>query len=456
MTTRTERKPFTPLNQYPGLAHSHSQPAFSPTPSYSQGPTSFNPMPERLSNRTMESPQSNYIENKLYMPLSEALKQPGNVLPNPPLCLTVTGSIEYELDEKDVVNLFARFGKILKVLVKKPRTALILFEDPVNALGAQKSLNKCYLKNMNITLYVNFCQDFEEEQPTYEERLSQSAPKVMYSQLQQSQFSTSPAKENVYVSPMNMSNKKPSLYTFDPNIPFMPNTNTKLTCKYEIQIENEKEFRVAQKIIGSRGCNMKKIIEISRNYMKTHNLPYKADFLKLRLRGKGSGFKEGPDQRESEEPIHLCVSSRYTEVFDLACKMVEELLIYVYREYETFCRATGRRGNFPMQIRKNEICSTPNERQTPEKMIYNMHETKEYPTMYSSNPNPAFYGGHNNENYRYNSNMPIMSPSNQNFDPEMYYRQFGQERSMNVSQEGKYRQGTTRLGEGMSYSSKFH
>ncbi len=32
----------------------------------------------------------------------------------------------------------------------------------------------------------------------------------------------------------------------------MPNTNTKLTCKYEIQIENEKEFRVAQKIIGSR------------------------------------------------------------------------------------------------------------------------------------------------------------------------------------------------------------
>jgi len=42
---------------------------------------------------------------------------------------------------------------------------------------------------------------------------------------------------------------------------------------------------------------MKKIIEICRNYMKTHNLPYKADFLKLRLRGKGSGFKEGPDQK---------------------------------------------------------------------------------------------------------------------------------------------------------------
>ncbi len=35
--------------------------------------------------------------------------------------------------------------------------------------------------------------------------------------------------------------------------------------------------------------------------MKTHNLPYKADFLKLRLRGKGSGFKEGPDQKGNFE-----------------------------------------------------------------------------------------------------------------------------------------------------------
>jgi len=125
--------------------------------------------------------------------------------------------------------------------------------------------------------------------------------------------------------------------------------------------------------------------------------------------------------------------------------MVEDLLVYVYREYESFCRTTGRRGNFPMQIRKNESCSTPNERQTPEKMMYSMQDP-----MYSQNQ--AYYG-HNNENYRYNSNMPMMSPSNQNFDPELFYRQFGQERSMNVGPgEGKYRQGTT----GMGYASKYN
>ncbi len=35
----------------------------------------------------------------------------------------------------------------------------------------------------------------------------------------------------------------------------------KLTCRYDIQIENEKDFQVARRIIGSKGINMKKIIE---------------------------------------------------------------------------------------------------------------------------------------------------------------------------------------------------
>lgn len=39
------------------------------------------------------------------------------------------------------------------------------------------------------------------------------------------------------------------------------------------------------------------------------------DFVKLRLRGQGSGYKEGPEKLESNEPLHLCVSSRYLEVY---------------------------------------------------------------------------------------------------------------------------------------------
>lgn len=37
----------------------------------------------------------------------------------------------------------------------------------------------------------------------------------------------------------------------------------KLTCRYDIQIQNERDFQVARRIIGSKGSNMKRIIEES-------------------------------------------------------------------------------------------------------------------------------------------------------------------------------------------------
>ncbi len=37
----------------------------------------------------------------------------------------------------------------------------------------------------------------------------------------------------------------------------------KLTCRYDIQIQNERDFQVARRIIGSKGWNMKRIIEES-------------------------------------------------------------------------------------------------------------------------------------------------------------------------------------------------
>jgi len=40
---------------------------------------------------------------------------------------------------------------------------------------------------------------------------------------------------------------------------------------------------------------MKKIIEICQSNSSQELLNPQSDFLKLRLRGKGSGFKEGPE-----------------------------------------------------------------------------------------------------------------------------------------------------------------
>ena len=63
----------------------------------------------------------------------------------------------------------------------------------------------------------------------------------------------------------------------------------KYTCRYDIQIPNEREFQVARRLIGAKGCNMKRVISHC-----SKNMPQAMEVVKLRLRGKGSGFKEGP------------------------------------------------------------------------------------------------------------------------------------------------------------------
>jgi hypothetical protein len=92
----------------------------------------------------------------------------------------------------------------------------------------------------------------------------------------------------------------------------------KFTCKFLVQIENERKFQVARRIIGRNGCHMKAIIDLCQDSSR-----FDCEVVKLRLRGKGSGFKEGFHQRESQEPLNLCVSSRFRDKFQLACEQVE-------------------------------------------------------------------------------------------------------------------------------------
>jgi len=106
----------------------------------------------------------------------------------------------------------------------------------------------------------------------------------------------------------------------------------KYTCRFELLIDNDKDFQVARKLIGSKGCNMKRIVESCAG-----NEPSE---VKLRLRGKGSGFREGPNQQESDEPLHLCVSSKYVEKYQQACQLVQELINSVYDEYKKYCQKT--------------------------------------------------------------------------------------------------------------------
>ena len=106
----------------------------------------------------------------------------------------------------------------------------------------------------------------------------------------------------------------------------------KYTCKYEILIAKDKDFQVARRLIGSKGCNMKNIV----NGCKSR--PDDPDRVKLRLRGQGSGFKEGPDNKESDEPLHLCISSKNPEDMKKACLLVDDLLDKIHEEYKKYCQ----------------------------------------------------------------------------------------------------------------------
>lgn len=110
-------------------------------------------------------------------------------------------------------------------------------------------------------------------------------------------------------------------------------------CQFFIGIEEDSKFKVTRKVLGPHGQHMKSIAETSG--------------AKLRLRGQGSGFLEGPEQQESTDELMLCVSAPDQAGYEEAVKMVRELMERVYDEYRAFCRKTGKAVP-DLQIRMHE------------------------------------------------------------------------------------------------------
>ena len=105
---------------------------------------------------------------------------------------------------------------------------------------------------------------------------------------------------------------------------------------------------------------MKRIIEESARGLEGSVNPF--EVVKLRLRGKGSGFKEGPQQEESEDPLNLCVSSKYREKYEFACREVESLLLKVYDEFYYFYLHKQRKPALwgkRLKIKKEETMTRP-------------------------------------------------------------------------------------------------
>ena len=70
-------------------------------------------------------------------------------------------------------------------------------------------------------------------------------------------------------------------------------------ARYEVYLEITSDFEVPRKIIGHKGGNMKRILTSVLEKHKITVLNGENSVAKLRLRGKGSGFKDSWNHAES-------------------------------------------------------------------------------------------------------------------------------------------------------------
>ena len=106
----------------------------------------------------------------------------------------------------------------------------------------------------------------------------------------------------------------------------------KYVSRYIVQIDNEKNFPVTKMIIGNNGM-------LLRNILINNCIKYGDQTTKIRLRGRGSGYKEGPKNEESKDPMELCISSLNLASFTRCSAEIENLLQQIYYQYYNYqCR----------------------------------------------------------------------------------------------------------------------
>eukprot|EP00451_Oxyrrhis_marina_P031705 CAMPEP_0204367640 /NCGR_PEP_ID=MMETSP0469-20131031/43591_1 /ASSEMBLY_ACC=CAM_ASM_000384 /TAXON_ID=2969 /ORGANISM="Oxyrrhis marina" /LENGTH=447 /DNA_ID=CAMNT_0051357079 /DNA_START=86 /DNA_END=1426 /DNA_ORIENTATION=- len=243
-------------------------------------------------------PSMNYMHNYGAPPVP----QPGTQVR-----LSVRGaSFQYQLTQDDLEKVFQRYGVVRKVDLEEERnSAVISFSDAGEASAAARDLDGKPLSGQNL-----------------DGRLS---VKVIMPEAP-----AAPVHDPYGYQPQAMAPNVPDVMTHPGMVASQGQNDEgvrKYTCRFDIGIANDETFRVARRIIGTSGKNMKKIVKLTD--------------AKLRLRGRGSGFLEGAQQKESPEPLQLCVSCKTKQGYETAVAHVEALLVEVYNEYAQFCAQNG-------------------------------------------------------------------------------------------------------------------
>eukprot|EP00930_Biecheleria_cincta_P051244 TRINITY_DN363_c0_g2_i1.p1 TRINITY_DN363_c0_g2~~TRINITY_DN363_c0_g2_i1.p1 ORF type:complete len:483 (-),score=89.23 TRINITY_DN363_c0_g2_i1:135-1583(-) len=257
----------------------------------------------------------------------------------PTVRVSVEGmKFQYQLTEDDLHKVFSRYGSVRKIRVDDVgASASIIFGSYQDAQSAINDLNGKVLNGLEGTLSLSWITAPSPSLPA-PPYPGMPYPNWGFPPMPTAQAWSSPPVPQAPVpcpTAAAAPNMRPSAAA---GVPAMqrgvPDRSAggkgqrKFTCRFIIGIENDKDFQVARRIIGAKGANMKKIV--------------KHTDAKLRLRGVGSGYFEGTGQKESSEPLQLCISCTSEEGYRLAVKNVEELLHRVYDEYRVYCKDAGR------------------------------------------------------------------------------------------------------------------
>jgi len=244
---------------------------------------------------------------------------------DPTVAVSVEGmKFQYQLTEDDLHKVFSRYGGVKQIRVDEAGAAAqITFTNLNDAQAAMNDLNGKVLNGLEGTLRIQWVTQGQSAMSPYP---SMPFPGMGFPPMPGALPGWPPAAPGG-VAPGGASNALSAAGGLDGKAGQAKGVR-KYTCRFVIGIENDKDFQVARRIIGAKGANMKRIVKYTE--------------AKLRLRGTGSGYFEGAGQKESSEPLQLCVSCTNGDHYKSAVRQVEELLKRVYDEYRAFCRESGK------------------------------------------------------------------------------------------------------------------
>lgn len=202
-------------------------------------------------------------------------------------------------------KLMETFGLIIS-LTSTANTAQIIFASPSITSFAYNSIKN----ELNI---ISMIDTFENDSTSSEKSEEEKARRKLKEIISKNEYREYTPRQSAYVFQTN------SLRDY----------RLKYVARYVIQIENDKEFQVKMKLIGSNGINLRRII--ADNCIRFNDFS-----TKIRLRGKGSGYREGATNEESDDPLELCISTLDYGSYMRCGLQIEMLLRFIYNQFYVF------------------------------------------------------------------------------------------------------------------------